>query len=183
MGDPRRLKKKYTTPRHPWRADRIEAEKKIRKEYGLKNMKEIWKVDYFLRGYKRHARRLSALETEQAKKEEKQLLGRLARLNLVGENATLDDVLALKMDGVLERRLQTVVLRKGLANTIGQARQFVVHGHISIGGRKLTAPGYLVKKEEENDIKFTENTAVEAIVNQPKAAATKAPKVKAEAAE
>ncbi|MFQ5815216.1 MAG: 30S ribosomal protein S4 [Candidatus Hydrothermarchaeaceae archaeon] len=181
MGDPRRIKKKYTTPRHPWRSDRIEAEKKILREYGLTNKKEIWGVEYSLRRYRGQARRLLALHTEQVKREEEQLLSRLKRLNLVGENATLDDVLALKMNNILNRRLQTVVLRKGLANTIGQARQFVVHGHISIGDRKVTAPSYLVKKDEENDIQYTKNATVEAIVK-PTISAGEAP-VKAEEAE
>jgi small subunit ribosomal protein S4 len=181
MGDPRRIKKKYTTPSHPWKLDRIAGEKKILREYGLKNKKELWKAEYLLRRYRGHARRLLASHTEQAKKEEKQLLDRLKRLNLVGKNATLDDVLALKIEDFLSRRLQTVVHRSGLANTIGQARQFVVHGHISIGDRKVTAPSYLVKKDEEKHIKYTKGTTVNAIVN-PKTP-SEVPPVKVEEAE
>jgi small subunit ribosomal protein S4 len=33
-----------------------------------------------------------------------------------------------------------------------QARQLVVHGHVSIGNRKINLPGYLVKREEESQI-------------------------------
>lgn len=152
MGDPRRIKKKYHKPKHPWRADRIEAEKVILRAYGLKNKKEIWGIETILRNYGRQARKLLALRTEQARKEEKQLLNSLIRLNLLNKGATLDDVLALKTTNLLDRRLQSIVYKKGLANTLKQARQLIVHGHVTVGGGKVTAPSYLVKADEEDSI-------------------------------
>ena len=55
---------------------------------------------------------------------------------------------------MLERRLQTIVWKKGLARTIYQARQLIVHGHIAIAGRRVTSPGYLVSREEEDRIDY-----------------------------
>ncbi len=156
MGDPRRIKKKHQKPKHPWRADRLEAEKRILKTYGLKNKKEIWRAETLTRGFRRQARKLFALKTEQAKKEEKQLLDRLKRLNLLKGDATLDNVLALKTEDILERRLQTTVFKKGLAATVNQARQLIVHGHISVRGKKVTAPSYLVMADEEAEIQAIE---------------------------
>jgi small subunit ribosomal protein S4 len=155
MGDPRKIKKKYSKPRHPWQADRIEEEKAILRNYGLRNKREIWRTEALLRGFRGQARRLLALKTEQAKKEEKQLLNRLNRLNLLKGDATLDDVLALKITDILERRLQTLVYRKGLARTMNQARQFIVHGHITVDGEKVTAPSFLVKADEEEKIEVS----------------------------
>jgi small subunit ribosomal protein S4 len=43
---------------------------------------------------------------------------------------------------LLERRLDAVVLRAGLARTIYQARQLVVHGHIAVDGHKVDKPSY-----------------------------------------
>jgi len=43
---------------------------------------------------------------------------------------------------LLERRLDAVVLRSGLARTIYQARQFVVHRHITVNGRRVDRPSY-----------------------------------------
>ncbi len=83
------------------------------------------------------------------------MLRRLARLGLLPmEGATLDDVLSLKMEDVLGRRFQTVAYLRGLSNTVKQARQLIVHGHIAIGDRKVTIPGYLVKKDEEEGITY-----------------------------
>jgi small subunit ribosomal protein S4 len=63
-------------------------------------------------------------------------------------------VLALDVTDLLERRLQTVVYRSGLANTVKQARQFVVHGHVAIGNRRVRTPAYTVEVEEEDDIGY-----------------------------
>ncbi len=161
MGDPRRSKKIYAKPRHPWQAERIEEEKKIVKKHGLKNKKELWKCQTMLRNFRRQARKSMALGTAQAEKEEKQLLDKLERLNLL-KNPTLDGVLALQINDILERRLQTRVYKKGLANTISQARQYIVHGHISVDGSKVTSPGHLVKKDEEETIQFSAHTTIKA---------------------
>ncbi len=149
------MKKKYDKPRHPWRGERIEAEKKILKNYGLKNKKELWRMETILRGFRRQARRLQGLKTEQARKEEAQVLARLQRMNLLKEGSTLDDVLALKINHILDRRLQTLVHRRGLTATVGQARQLIVHGHIAVGGSRVTAPSYLVERGEEEELCFT----------------------------
>ncbi|MER6498633.1 30S ribosomal protein S4 [Streptomyces sp. NPDC001455] len=48
----------------------------------------------------------------------------------------------------LERRLDALVLRSGLARTIYQARQMVVHGHIEVDGRKVDKPSYRVRPDQ-----------------------------------
>lgn len=107
-----------------------------------------------LRRYRHRARELLALPAEVREKEEKALLKRLYDLGLVDENATLDDVLSLTVRDLLERRLQTVVYKKGLAKSIYHARQLVTHGHIAINGRRVTSPGYIVRRDEEELIGY-----------------------------
>jgi small subunit ribosomal protein S4 len=60
----------------------------------------------------------------------------------------------------LERRLQTIVFRKGLARTIFQARQLITHGHVSIDNRRVTIPGYIVQKTEEPTVIYSPESAV-----------------------
>jgi len=162
MGDPRMNRKKYETPKHPWEAERIKEEWELRKKYGLKNKREIWKAKSMLRNYRAQARYLQAklrYGDEQAARQQKQLFGKLTRLGIISEEgATLDAVLSLNEEDILKRRLQTIVYLKGLARTPKQARQFIVHGHISIAGRKVTIPGYMVRKEEENMIEYHEHS-------------------------
>ena len=79
---------------------------------------------------------------------------KIRSLGLIGENATIDDVLGLEVRSILDRRLQTIVYKKGLARSIKQARQFITHGHIMVNGKVITSPGYLVKIDEEQFIEF-----------------------------
>ncbi len=158
MGDPRFNRKTYETPKHPWEAERIKEEWELQKKYGLKNKREIWKAKSILRNFRAQARQLQAklrYGDKQAERQQKQLFEKLTRLGILNEaNATLDAVLSLTVDDILMRRLQTIVYLKGLARTPKQARQFIVHGHISIGDRRVTIPGYLVRKDEEELISF-----------------------------
>jgi len=154
MGDPKRQRKKYSKPPHPWLAERIEEEKALIKEFGLKNKREIWKAASLVRNFSIQAKRLIAEKTEQARKEEIQLLDRLKKLNLATEKTHLEDVLGLKIKDVLERRLQTLLFKKGLARSMNQARQFITHGHVLVGNKKITVPGFLVPKKLEQSISF-----------------------------
>lgn len=54
---------------------------------------------------------------------------------------------------MLERRLDNVVYRLGLATSRAGARQLVRHGHISVAGQKVTIPSYQVVVGEEIDVK------------------------------
>ena len=155
MGDPKFPRKKYETPSHPWEAERIKRESDLVEKYGLKNKREVWKAETFLRRIREQARKLFAMGGEEAEKEKEKLLKRLFKLGILPENATLDDVLALTVEDILVRRLQTLVYLHGLAKTPKQARQFIVHGHIAINGRKVRVPSYLVKKEEEDKITYS----------------------------
>ena len=161
MGDPKFSRRKYDTPSHPWQGTRIKEENELLKKYGLKNKRELWKAQSTLRNYRGHARDLLArlrYGDVQAETEMKDLLVKLANLGLLTESASLDDVLALELEKLLERRLQTLVYLKGLAYTPKQARQLIVHGHTCIRGRKVTVPGYLVKRNEETSIEYTSSS-------------------------
>jgi small subunit ribosomal protein S4 len=80
------------------------------------------------------------------------LLSFLNRMGLVKESATLDDVLNLKIEDILERRLQTIVMRKIGSKSAIRARQVVSHCHVSIGNRTVNLPGYMVRTDEEQNI-------------------------------
>lgn len=45
---------------------------------------------------------------------------------------------------ILETRLDNIVYRLGFASSIRQARQMVVHGHITVNGNKVNIPSYLI---------------------------------------
>ncbi len=154
MGDPKKPRKKWQGPKHPWIKERLVRELELLGKYGLRNKRELWRLETLARYFRHRARSLLALPPEIREQEEKALLARLYHLGVLPENATLDDVLGLTAENFLERRLQTIVYRKGLARSIDQARQLIVHGHIAIAGRRIRSPGYLVKREEEELVDY-----------------------------
>jgi len=171
MGDPKKRRKQYNTPIHPWQKARIDEEKLLMKEYGLKNKKEIWKLASKTRDFARQAKKLIANTTPQGELERKQLMARLASLNVLTANSNLDDVLGLSTKNLMDRRLQTMLVKKGIAKSMKEARQFIVHGHIMIGSSKITVPSYLVKKDEEDRLAFMPNSAIlKQKTEEPKAA-------------
>ena len=154
MGDPKKPRRKYDTPAKPWDKKRLGEEKVLKATYGLKNKRELWRAKTILRGKRENARKLLALPLEKRLKRQEDLLSSLHRMGLLSEKASLDDVLSLTIESLLERRLQTIVWRKGLAATPTQARQFVVHGHIAIDSKKVDRPSYRVKNGEEDKISY-----------------------------
>ncbi|MBA3045675.1 MAG: 30S ribosomal protein S4 [Candidatus Thermoplasmatota archaeon] len=157
MGDPKFSRKKFSTPSHPWQGERIAAENEVVRKYGLKNKTELWKVNSLLKNFRQRARKLQAkirYGDSQAEKERDELIKRLDSLGIISQEATLDDILSLELDSLLGRRLQSMTYLKGFSNSPKQARQFIVHGHISLNGRKTTIPGYLVKRSEEESLAY-----------------------------
>jgi small subunit ribosomal protein S4 len=159
MGYPGKNHKSYQTPKRPFEKTRIEAETRLAIEYGLRNKREVWKAESILRKYRTAARHLLALGSNPAAKaqyesKKEELISHLQRAGLLGADAGVDEVLSLKVQAQLERRLQTVVYRRGLARSPKQARQLITHGHIAIAGRRTSIPGYRVTRAEESQVTY-----------------------------
>ncbi|WP_181691786.1 30S ribosomal protein S4 [Natronomonas sp. LN261] len=151
----------YETPNHPFQGERIAAEGDTVSRYGLSNKEELWRAQSELRDYRREARRLigdAQGDTEVAAEAGSEFLARLKRIGVLDEGDSLDDVLSLDETDILERRLQTVAYRKGLGNTPKQARQFIVHGHVTVDGARIGAPSYKVDVSEEDFLEFDETS-------------------------
>jgi small subunit ribosomal protein S4 len=133
---------------------RIDTEKELKRAYGLRNKKEAWRMDTTLKRYKDRAKKLLAQSGNQAMVEQQQLLERMARLGLIPKGASFDDVLGLPIEAVMDRRLQTVLIKKNLARTPKQARQMITHRHVTVDGKVVTSPGKLVTLDEERTIGF-----------------------------
>ncbi|HIJ08683.1 TPA: 30S ribosomal protein S4 [Candidatus Bathyarchaeota archaeon] len=155
MGDPKKQRKKYETPRFLWRQDALQEELKLLGQYGLRNKHELWRHETALSKFRGIARSLIGKDTEERERMENELLTRLKKIGVLQETAALDNVLDLSVEDMLERRLQTVVFRKGLAKTPYQSRQLITHGHILIGNRRVTIPSYTVSREDEPQISYS----------------------------
>lgn len=153
MGAPRRNRRKYQKPKDIWNLQRIHEDNELKDEYGLKNMKELWRVQSRISGIRGTVRELLSGRAVNPLVE-KSILANLSRYGVISSTSTLDNVLDMKDNAFLERRLQSVVFRRGLARSMRQARQLIVHGFISIEGRKVDRPGYMVSPTEESLIGY-----------------------------
>lgn len=161
MGDPRKLKNKYSKPKKMLDMGRIQEESKLKRSYGLKNMRELWIAVAELKKARREARRLLSLTEAQRKTEEGIVLSKLLRLGILDDKAKVEDILSLTVKDVLERRLQTRVLRKGLAKSMAQSRQLITHGFIAVGERMINVPSYLVTGADDSVIRYYKKIEIE----------------------
>ena len=154
MGDPKRQRKSYETPRHPWRRDQLDVELHLVGEYGLRNKRELWRYKTMLSEVRGIARGLLGTAGTERNRIEREYLTKLSKIGILSESASIDEVLDLEIRDLMERRLQTMVFRHGLAKSLYQARQIVSHGHIAIEGKVISVPGYIVTRNEEQKIKY-----------------------------
>ena len=139
-----RKKKLYARPKRLYEKVRILEENKLMANYALKNKKEIWKTDAKINYYRSRAKELAKKPLE----EQKVLFDRLTALGI--KVNSIADILALKIENLLERRLPTIVAKKGFAKTLKQARQMVSHKNILINENVVNTPSYIVPVSEEN---------------------------------
>ncbi|RLG15138.1 MAG: 30S ribosomal protein S4 [Candidatus Nanohalarchaeota archaeon] len=149
MGDPRKLKNHFSSVRRPYDVSMLEEERNLKEKYGIRRKKEIRKIEYLWKSLRQRARKLIA---EKDKGKMDLLFKKVDSYGLCQGEPTFENVLALKLTDVLDRRLQNVMCKLNLANTPMQARQYIVHRHVKINGIVIFSPNHIVKKEEENNI-------------------------------
>jgi small subunit ribosomal protein S4 len=152
----RRFRRSWEPPKHPWRREVLATEVELIGKYGLRNKRELWKTRTILRKIRSRARSLLALPPLERMKEEENLKRKLINYGLVNENATIDDILSLTVEDILKRRLQTIIYEQKLAKSIYHARQLIAHRKVIVGKNIIASPSYLVKKDEENQIRLRE---------------------------
>ncbi|MDH3617113.1 MAG: 30S ribosomal protein S4 [Nitrosopumilus sp.] len=168
MGDPKYPRKAWRKPKRPLNYELKMEELKTLGTFGLRTKKELWKAHTKLSSVRHQARSLLALQQDIREEKEPILMKSLAKIGLVSNDATLDDVLNLEVTDLLTRRLQTLVHKKFGFQTPYQARQAVVHGHIMIGDRVINIPSYTVTTAEEKNIQFTPESKFPEILEKSK---------------
>ena len=169
MGDPKYPRKVWRKPKRPLNYELKMEELQTLGTFGLRTKRELWKAHTELSRVRQQARSLLALTQKVRDEKEPILLKSLARIGLISNDATLDDVLNLKPTDLLARRLQTIVSNKLGFKTPYQARQAVIHGHIMIGDRKIDIPSYTVTVEEEGSVHFTPESKIPEMLEKAKA--------------
>ena len=153
--------KGYETPNHPYQGERIAEESDLLSRYGLKNKEELWRAQSELRRMRREARRLlgdAQGDVELAGETGAEFVARLRRIGILGDADDISSVLSLDVTDLLERRFQTVAYRQGFGSSPQQARQFIVHGHVTVDGARVTRPSVKMDVSDESAITFDETS-------------------------
>merc|ERR1712057_96686 len=154
----RNFSKTSKPPRRPFEKERLDAELKLIGQYGLKNKREIWRVRLALAKMRATARTLLTKDDKDPQRifEGQALMRRMIRYGILDEDKQrLDYVLALKIEDFLERRLQTLVHKRGLAKSIHHARVLIRQKHIRVGRQIVDIPSFMVRVESQPHIEFS----------------------------
>ena len=146
-------------PRRPFERERIDREMKLCGQYGLRCKREIWRVNLTLSKMRRTARLLLTLPEGHPRRqlEGSAIMRRCHDLGFLdAAKDKLDYVLSLTVPDILERRLQTVVFKIGLAKSVHHARVLIQQRHISVAKQIVTIPSFIVRNSSERHIAFAD---------------------------
>jgi small subunit ribosomal protein S4 len=152
----KRKHKAYSKPKRPFDKVRIDEEAKIKKNFGLKNKKEIWRAEAKISSIRTKAKKLISASSEK----QQALFNRLKKTGF--QVNSIADILSLDKEDYLKRRLQTVLVNKKLATTSKSARQLITHKKVLVGKNIVNSPSYIVPVELENKISLKTKKVVKA---------------------
>lgn len=155
----RRYKKVTNKPKNPFEKKRFESELKTINKYGLKSKVELWKYQLLIAKLKKISGKVLRNEIDYDSSavvsKKYNLLWFCFKFNLLLESESgLEYVLRVSLEQMLERRIQFLIVRLGMATTCHEARIKLLHKRVMFKTQSIDKPSFLVRKSNEDKIKF-----------------------------
>ena len=161
MGAPVKIRKKYVSHKKRWDENVIKDEAVLVTDYALKNKREIRKVELQISKFKKIAKSFNKnLQTKESVEAKNFIESLKAKGFLNVEANSLDEILDITLRNILDRRLSNILYVNKLSRTPMQARQFIVHRHVKVGGKLIDSPSFLVSLKEEATIEFKTSSSL-----------------------
>jgi len=150
-------------PRRPFEREKLINELRLIGVYGLRCKREVWKTQLILAKLRKAARILLTMDENDPRRlfEGEALIRRMVRLGLLKDSQRkLDYVLGLTTSQFLERRLQTLVMKRVDARSVHQARVLIGQRHIAVGKQMVNIPSFLVRVSQEQFIQYAPTSSI-----------------------
>ncbi|PIN91029.1 30S ribosomal protein S4 [Candidatus Pacearchaeota archaeon CG10_big_fil_rev_8_21_14_0_10_32_14] len=141
-----RKHKVYSRPKKRFDKARIIEEGDMVNKYGLKNKKEIWRVEAKVKSIREKAKKLIGKGPE----EQELLFNQLRKMGI--KVNSIPDVLGLNKEDILKRRLQSVMVQNHISTTPKGARQLITHKKVLVDDKIINSPSYIVPVNLEKKI-------------------------------
>merc|ERR1712086_27866 len=144
--------KQSKNPRRPFEKEKLINDLTTIGIYGLRYKREVWSQQLVLAKLRKAARVLLTMDDTDPRRiyEGDALIKRMVRLGLLDKyQRKLDYVLGLTVHQFMERRLQTLVVKRNLARSVHQARVLIRQRHIAVGKQMVDIPSFLVRRTSE----------------------------------
>jgi small subunit ribosomal protein S9e len=121
-------------------------------DYGLRCKREVWRTQLVLAKLRKAARILLTMDETDPRRqfEGDALIRRMVRVGLLDKSQRkLDYVLGLTITQFMERRLQTLVMKRNIGLSVHHARVLIRQRHIAVGKQLVNSPSFMVRKSSE----------------------------------
>ncbi|KAJ1984604.1 U3 small nucleolar ribonucleoprotein imp3 [Dimargaris cristalligena] len=131
-------------------------------KYGLKNREEYLQYHQVSCEIKRLARKLATLQPTDSFRidQEKLLVDKLFHMGILSDRNTVSQVLNVRAESFCRRRLNVILCRLNMADTIKDANKFIQHGHVRVGVETANDPAMLITRSNEDFVTWVDSSAI-----------------------
>ncbi|XP_033727588.1 U3 small nucleolar ribonucleoprotein protein IMP3-like [Pecten maximus] len=145
-----------------WEIDNNLHELKVMKKYYIQRREDYTKYNKMSREIRELARKIKELDVKDPFRAEatSQLLEKLYTMRLIPSKRSLELADKITASSFCRRRLPVVMVRNHMSETLKAATTFIEQGHVRVGPQVMSDPAFLVTRNMEDFITWTDTSAI-----------------------